>query len=88
MENITNDDDCPTCNQCALCAKDIPPARWSKYVTEQTPLHQRICPACADIAATKERAGWCIAPMHKSNYMLMTNRSDLLGINNKGGLVK
>jgi len=26
--------------------------------------------------------------MHKSNYMLITNRDDLLGINNKGGLVK
>ena len=31
---------------------------------------------------------FCIAPMHKSNYMLITNRADLLGINNKGGIVK
>jgi hypothetical protein len=29
-----------------------------------------------------------IAPMHKSNYMLITNRDDLKGLNNKGGLVK
>lgn len=27
-----------------------------------------------------------VAPMHKSNYMLFTNREDLKGINNKGGL--
>jgi len=26
--------------------------------------------------------------MHKSNYMLMTDRADLRGLNNKGGLVK
>ncbi len=26
-----------------------------------------------------------IAPMHKSNYMLITNLDDLKGINNKGG---
>ena len=31
---------------------------------------------------------FCVAPMHKSNYMLITNRADLLGINNKGGIVK
>lgn len=29
-----------------------------------------------------------IAPMHKSNYMLITNRDDLKGLNNKGGLIK
>lgn len=29
-----------------------------------------------------------VAPMHKSNYMLITQRSDLQGLNNKGGLVK
>jgi hypothetical protein len=25
--------------------------------------------------------------MHKSNYMLITSRADLIGINNKGGIV-
>jgi hypothetical protein len=29
-----------------------------------------------------------VVPMHKSNYMLVTNRDDLIGINNKGGLVR
>jgi len=29
-----------------------------------------------------------VAPMHKSNYMLFTNKTDLKGINNKGGLVR
>jgi len=26
--------------------------------------------------------------MHKSNYMVITNKLDLQGLNNKGGLVK
>tara|TARA_R110002020_G_scaffold221935_1_gene430156 strand:- start:89 stop:220 length:132 start_codon:yes stop_codon:yes gene_type:complete len=30
----------------------------------------------------------CIAPMHKSNYMVFTKLEDLKGINNKGGNVK
>ena len=29
-----------------------------------------------------------IVPMHKSNYMLITNLDDLKGINNKGGLFR
>ena len=29
-----------------------------------------------------------VAPMHKSNYMLITNLVDLKGLNNKGGLIK
>jgi len=29
-----------------------------------------------------------IVPMHKSNYVPITNREDLMGINNKGGLVR
>lgn len=47
-----------------------------------------LCLFCGDDAAREERKGWCIAPMHKSNYMLFTNPADLIGINNKGGLVK
>jgi hypothetical protein len=27
-----------------------------------------------------------IVPMHKSNYMMITDMDDLKGINNKGGL--
>ena len=30
----------------------------------------------------------CIVPMHKSNYVLMTNPEDLKGINNKGGFYR
>jgi len=37
-----------------------------------------ICMSCGDE----------VAKLVKSNYMLVTNRDDLIGINNKGGLVK
>ena len=47
-----------------------------------------ICKVCADKRAAQERLSWCVAPMHKSNYMLITSRADLIGLNNKGGLVK
>lgn len=46
------------------------------------------CLPCGEQEARAERAGWCVAPMHKSNYMLITNRQDLAGLNNKGGLVR
>ena len=45
-----------------------------------------LCLKCGDIKAKARR--FTIVPMHKSNYVAVFNRSDLLGINNKGGLVK
>jgi hypothetical protein len=36
--------------------------------------------------AKEVRKSWTVAPMHKSNYMLITDTNDLKGINNKGGL--
>lgn len=47
-----------------------------------------ICKSCGEDKAKAERKSWCVAPMHKSNYMLFTNTADLKGINNKGGLVR
>jgi len=46
------------------------------------------CLTCGDQAAAAERKGWCVAPMHKSNYTLVTNRDELVGLNNKGGIVR
>ena len=47
---------------------------WSTYYGEE--------------AAREERSHWCVAPLHKSNYVLVTNKQDLAGLNNKGGLVR
>ncbi len=46
------------------------------------------CWDCREDAAREVRKGWCVAPMHKSNYILITDRKLLTGLNNKGGLVK
>ena len=46
------------------------------------------CDDCREDAAIEARKGWCIAPLHKSNYMLITDRTLLTGINSKGGLVR
>lgn len=65
---------------CRSCGDDIDPPERARL----TPL----CLYCGEEAARAERKSWCIAPMHKSNYMLFTDPADLIGINNKGGLVK
>jgi hypothetical protein len=72
-------------NQCGLCGEDIEDGRVKILRADDRPL---LCPFCGEEQARQERASWCIAPMHKSNYMLFTNKADLKGINNKGGLVK
>lgn len=63
---------------CHICGDDVRPQRWA--------LGYRVCLPCGEEQARQERTSWCIAPLHKSNYMLLTNREDLKGINNKGGL--
>ena len=65
---------------CCWCGDDVEPRRWA--------LGYRACLYCGEELARQERKSWCVAPMHKSNYVLVTNPADLLGINNKGGLVK
>ena len=66
--------------QCRLCGEDIEPKRYA--------LGYRVCLWCGEDEAKAERASWCIAPMHKGNYMLITDKDDLVGLNNKGGIVK
>jgi hypothetical protein len=65
---------------CSWCGDDVDINRWT--------LGYHTCLPCGEEVAQLERASWCVAPMHKSNYMLFTNPADLIGINNKGGLVK
>lgn len=67
-------------NPCRVCGAPINPQRQN--------LGYSMCPPCGEDNAKAQRASWCIAPMHKSNYTLITNMADLVGLNNKGGLVK
>lgn len=44
-------------------------------------------PTCMECGEAVARAAKrTVAPMHKSNYMLITDPEDLKGLNNKGGL--
>jgi ribosomal protein L37AE/L43A len=61
-----------TCNK---CGEHIP---TSRHV-----LGYKTCMPCGETEARKVKH--CVAPMHKSNYMLFTRIEDLKGINNKGG---
>lgn len=58
-------------------------ARATALTKNKMPL---LCMSCGEAAAKKVKH--TIAPMHKSNYVVITNRTDLVGLNNKGGLVK
>jgi ribosomal protein L37AE/L43A len=64
--------------QCKLCG--------DTYNEERFKLGYAVCLPCGDDLAGKVVR--TVAPMHKSNYMLITDRADLIGLNNKGGLVK
>lgn len=72
-------------NQCVICADDINTDRVALLKANDMPV---TCLMCGEEQARLARLSWCIAPMHKSNYMLITNKQDLTGLNNKGGLVK
>lgn len=45
-----------------------------------------LCLLCGEEAAQLRKH--TVAPMHKSNYMLITNHEDLKGLNNKGGFYR
>lgn len=64
--------------QCKLCG-DV-------FAEQRFRLGYAICLSCGDELANKVVR--TVAPMHKSNYVLVTDRADLVGLNNKGGLVK
>lgn len=64
---------------CRDCGQDL-----------EDPMHTLAgyCWVCRETAAIEARKHWCVAPLHKSNYMLITNRDLLAGLNNKGGLIR
>lgn len=71
--------------ECWYCGDDVHPKRAELLKADNQPMR---CMSCGEEAAIIARKSWCVAPMHKSNYMLFTQKADLVGINNKGGLVK
>ena len=41
------------------------------------------CLSCGEQRAKQQRLSWCIAPLNKSNYILITDPADLKGLNPK-----
>jgi ribosomal protein L37AE/L43A len=64
--------------QCNKCGEHV--------ATKRHVLGYKTCLSCGEHEARQRKH--CVAPMHKSNYMLFTRLEDLVGINNKGGIVK
>lgn len=60
---------------CRDCGDDVPPERWA--------LGYHFCMPCGEAQAREIRTHWCVAPMHKSNYVLITSPELLHGLNNK-----
>jgi ribosomal protein L37AE/L43A len=64
--------------ECIVCGAEVAHERWA--------LGYKTCLPCGEAASKQVKR--TVAPMHKSNYMLITDLADLKGLNNKGGLVK
>jgi len=62
--------------KCVLCGEnDVLQGRVS--------LGYDTCLSCGEVEARNRK--FTVVPMHKSNYIVVSNREDLKGINNKGG---
>lgn len=73
---------------CTSCHwEKVPYKRWQLGVKRKDPSYFTCLP-CGQQQAELARKSWCVATLHKSNSILVTNRADLIGINNKGGLVR
>ena len=62
------------CN-CPKCGNYVDPLRIEAGYT--------LCLKCGEREAIRARSRWCVAPLHKSNYVLVTDASLLRGINIK-----
>lgn len=65
---------------CRMCGENIGEGRWA--------LGYKFCLECGDVLAKEKTKSYTVVPMHKSNYILVTDKDLLTGVNNKGGIVK
>ena len=68
---------------CVRCGEEYEAGRW--LAMRGDALRRVRCKPCADAMPQPTRT---VANLHKSNGVLITDLKDLIGINNKGGLVK
>lgn len=71
---------------CTECYGGHVPEKRAKFLISNG--QRMTCMDCGEALAKARAKLYTIAPMHKSNYMLITNMDDLKGLNNKGGLIK
>lgn len=69
----------PNAGCCRLCGG------W--FSAERKALGYDICLWCGEEEAERARKSWTVAPMNKSNYVLITNREELKGLNPKANNV-
>ena len=64
-------------NRCTAlhCDEPVSPARVS--------LGYSVCLQCGELQAKRQRSSWTVAPMNKSNYILVTDRDLLKQLNPK-----
>lgn len=62
---------------CIRCEESFSAARYS--------LGYQHCLPCGDAVAISARKGWTVVPMHKSNYVLVTDPEVLKQLNPKRG---
>lgn len=63
----------PSNHPCRECGDDIDLRRWA--------LGYKHCMVCGEVLAKQKKH--TVAPMHKSNYVLITDTDLLRGLNNK-----
>ena len=61
--------------KCISCKSEVPPRRLELGINT--------CMSCGEKQARQRKH--CVVPMHKSNYIVVTNHDDLVRINNKSG---
>jgi hypothetical protein len=60
---------------CVICGGGISPARGR--------LGFQLCLSCGEEEARRVRANWCVVPLHKSNYILVTDPKEIPGMCSK-----
>jgi ribosomal protein L37AE/L43A len=77
LDNVKGNMNTPK-HLCRKCGEEYSSDRWK--------LGYKFCLECGDEVA--KQVVRTVVPMHKSNYVLITDMTLLTGVNNKGGLVK
>lgn len=77
LDAILHDHDNPPLPEahCYECGETFPMKRAM--------LGYNVCLTCGDIVAASQRASWCIVPTPKGHYTRVTNKEELLHLNQK-----